>query len=80
MSSKTILTKEQFKEKSKSQCITLFTSDNFIVYFDRGPYGFYLVTAALFDDDGHQIVGFTTTINYTLDGAYAMYLKLSNHQ
>lgn len=80
MSGKTILTKEQFDEKSKSQCITLSPLNNLMVYFYRGQDGDYLVTMALFDDDSHEIVHGTTSVCYTLDEAYTMYLKLSNLQ
>lgn len=80
MSGKTILTKEQFLEKSKSQCITLFPSNNLMVYFYRDQDGDYLATMALFDDDHYEIVHGTTPVDYTLDEAYTMYLKISNLQ
>lgn len=80
MSGKTILTKEQFNEKSKSQCITFFPSNNLMVNFFRDQDGYYLVTMALFDDDYHVIVHGRTFVDYTLDEAYTMYLKLSNLQ
>lgn len=80
MSGKTILTKEQFLEKSKSHCITLYPSSNLLVYFFRDQDGDYLATMALFDGDSNEIVHCTTPVDYTLDEAYAMYLKLSNLQ
>lgn len=80
MSGKTILTKEQFLEKSISQCITMYPSDRLMVYFYRDKDGVYLVTMALFGGDYHEIVHGTTPINYTLDEAYAMYVKIYNLQ
>lgn len=80
MSGKTILTKEQFLEKSKSQCITLFPLNGLLVYFYRDQDGDYLVTIALFGNENHEIVHGTTPIDYTLDEAYAMYVKIFNLQ
>lgn len=78
MSGKTILTKEQFKEISKSQCIILFPSDGLMVDFYRDQDGDYLATMTLFDDEGHQVLSGTTPIDYTLDEAYTMYVNICN--
>lgn len=80
MSGKTILTKEQFLENSKSLIVDLCPSNRLMVYFYRKKNGDYQVTMVYFDDDYNQIVSCDTPIDYTLDEAYAMYVKIYNLQ
>lgn len=80
MSGKTILTKKQFQQKSKSKCIHLHPSNKLMIYFYQSQYGKYLVTISLFDDDGHELVSGTSTIQYTLDQAYDKYMTIFNLQ